>query len=154
MRPSDYIDIISLVVTSSIGIWIGVSVQKNITTNRGLVEFYIGEIKIINQEYSNFLSELFNGGCSSSKIQEWFKIMNIKIETIQESIVKELQVYPEILASHITMKQFVTGTEEFNAKYSNTCFNPTPIIKGRILEIHSNLKCAFVKSIIDINKAK
>lgn len=150
---SDWIAIISLLVTSGIGIWIGSTVQRNLTNNRALKEYYIGEIKLINEDYSEFLNCLFKGATTSKDVQEWFKVMNIRIETIQSSIVAELNILPEVLANHITMKQFVTNSNEFNSCYQQNSLILTASTRNTILEIHKNFKNSFVKVIIDINKA-
>jgi hypothetical protein len=152
ITTSDWIDIISLVATSSIGIWIGVTFQKNLTKNRSLKEYFINEIRLMNEEYSSFLSTLYTERTSSRSVQEWFKIMNIKIETIEVSIVSQMNVLPEILYQHIRMKQFVTSTVEFNTYYQQNTLHLTPPTKNSILQIHSDFKKTVVKAIIDINK--
>ena len=154
ITSSDVIAIISLLITSILGIWIGSTVQKNLTNNRALKEYYIGEVKLINDDYSSFLNCLFKSAITSKDIQEWFKVMNIKIETIQSSIVSELDILPEVLANHITMKQYVTNSNEFNSCYQHKSLILTTSTRDRILEIHRDLKNSFVKIIIDINRAR
>ena len=153
MGTSEWIDVVGIFLTSGIGIWIGSTVQKNLTNNRALKEFYISEIKLINDDYSGFLKCLFKGEISSKTAQEWFKVMNMRIETIQDSIISETDVLPEILANHITIKQFVTHTEEFDAYYRQKALILNPSTRNTILDLHKRLKNSFVKSIIGINRA-
>lgn len=154
ISTADWINIVSIIITSALGVWIGSTVQRNLTNNRALKEYYIGEIKLINDEYSIFLNCLFKSQSRSKDVQEWFKIMNIKIETIQSSIVQELDILPEVLANHITMKHYVTNTNEFNTCYQENSLILTPQTRNKMLEIHTDLKNSFVKIIIEINRSR
>jgi hypothetical protein len=154
ITTSDWIQIVGIIMTSLIGIWIGSTVQGNLTNNRALKEYYISEIKSINDDYSLFLKCLFKNEVTSKIAQEWFKVMNIRIETIQSSILNELDTMPEILANHITMKQFVTDTDEFDSCYKKDSLVLNPGTRNHVLELHKFLKNSIVKTIIDINRAK
>lgn len=153
LSNSDWIDIINILVTSIIGIWIGLVVQRNLTTNRAVKEYFISEISAINSTYMAFLNNLYKGNLSSRNIQEWLKIMNIRIEIVEESIQSRLKVKSLILSNHIKLKQFVTSLEEFNNSYANNKLMLSVTNRNELLEMNRCLKNSFVKIVVDINKA-
>src|SRR5688500_6538382 len=116
---ADWIALFDIAVTSIIGIWIARTVQNSFATRRALKEHYINEIKSVSAEYNTFLNLLYGNTGNSKNIQQWFKIMNIKLETIEQSIHFELIVDPNVLQNHIILKQFVTGSHEFNTFYNS-----------------------------------
>lgn len=51
---SDWISVCNLIVTSAIGIWLALIVQKNFTINRAIKDYYIQEIKDVRKLYVDF----------------------------------------------------------------------------------------------------
>lgn len=150
---SDWISLINIFITSCIGVWIGVVVQKNLTTNRALKEYFVSEINGINLSYTSFMKLLYTNKLSSKGVQEWFKIMNIRIEIAEESIKSQLNIKPTILSNHVKLKQYVTNLEEFNNCYKKEKLMLLLTSRNEILEMNRGIKNSIVKIVVDINKA-
>jgi hypothetical protein len=151
---SDWISISEILITSCIGIWIGISVQKNLTNNRALKEYFIIESQEIKKAYSNFLNCTYKGNSSSKSISEWFKIMTIRIDTFQGFLKKELVITPRVLPSHNNLKRYITGTDEFNNNYNLPQIELSVLTRNRIIELHSEIVKAITQNVISINRAK
>lgn len=54
---SDWISVCNLIVTSAIGIWLALIVQKNFTINRAIKDYYIQEIKDVRKLYVDFFKQ-------------------------------------------------------------------------------------------------
>src|ERR1035437_4576625 len=118
MRVSDWISITNIVVTSLIGLWIGISVRRNFTISRAVKDYFILECHEIKKDYREFLNCLYKDSKSSKSIIEWFKIMTIKIDIFENFLKDEFKVNPNMLQSHNKLKQYITETEEFNESYT------------------------------------
>lgn len=66
---SDWIAVLNLVVTTIIGIWLAVIVQKNFTINRAIKDYYIQEIKDVRKLYVDFLNNIYKGKASAKTIK-------------------------------------------------------------------------------------
>ncbi|MGN6601471.1 MAG: hypothetical protein ACTHK8_03415 [Ginsengibacter sp.] len=154
LSASDWIAIVNIIITSLIGVWIGLIVQKNLTTNRAVKDYFISEVNGINSSYMTFLNRLYKDRLSAKYIQEWLKVMNIRIEVAENSMKSYLKVRPEVLENHISLKKFITSCNEFNSGYKNPNITFEVATKNYMLEMNRSLKNAFVKIVVDINKAK
>jgi len=153
MKVSDWIAIVNIVVTTLVGLWIGISVRRNFTINRAVKDYFILECLEIKKGYSNFLNCLYQNSKSSKSIIEWLKIMTIKIDIFEEFLKEEFKVNPQVLKTHNKLKQYITETEEFNDNYKSPNFELTPTIKKNIIEIHEGFSKELTKIVIEINKA-
>ena len=153
LTHTELIGIANIFVTLSIGSWIGFSVQKNLTTNRAVKEYFINENKDIKDKYNKFINDLYTCKISSEQIKEWFKVMTIKINTFEGFIQDEYKVKPDISTVHNNIKYHLTGSDEFNTQYKNAKITFSSTTKNEILSFHSHLSYNLTKMIIDINKA-
>jgi hypothetical protein len=153
MKISDWISISGIVITSAVGLWIGVSVRRNFTINRSVKDYFISECQDIKKSYGIFLNCLYKDSKSSKSIIEWFKLMSIKIDIFEKFLKEEFKVDPQILITHNQLKQFITETDEFNETFNEPTFKLTSPIKRKIVEIHEGFSKELTKIVIQINKA-
>lgn len=153
LTTSDWIAVFNILITSVIGVWIGVSVQKNLTTNRAVKEYFINENKDIKERYNKFMNDLYTNHLSSEKIKEWFKIMTIKINTFEGFIKNEYQLKPEILSIHNDLKYMITATEDFNTQYKKEFIVFSNNTKNDILLFHTDISNSLTKLVIETNRA-
>ncbi len=153
LTTSDWITVLDIIVTSVIGVWIGVSVQKNLTTNRAVKEYFINENKDIKEKYNKFMNELYSNHLSSEKIKEWFKIMTIKISIFEFFITNEYKLKSEILQNHNSLKHMITATEDFNAQYKKEHITFSNNTKNDILLFHTDISNSLTKLVIETNRA-
>lgn len=153
MTTTDWITILDIVITSTIGIWIGVSVQKNLTTNRAVKEYFINENRDIKEKYNKFMNDLYSNHISSEQIKEWFKIMTIKINTFEGFITNEYRLKPEISSVHNNLKYMITGSDDFNTQYKEKYITFSNSTKNEILLFHTDLSNCLTKLVIETNRA-
>jgi len=150
---SDWIAVLNILITSFIGVWIGVSVQKNLTTNRAVKEYFINENKDIKEKYNKFMNDLYSNRLPSEKIKEWFKIMTIKISTFEGFITNEYKLKPEIINIHNSLKYMITATEDFNTQYKKEHITFSNSTKNDILLFHTDISNSLTKLVIETNRA-
>lgn len=148
------VSIVDVLITSGLGLWIGVTFQKNLSNNRALKDYYKEEIQLLNGELSSFTDQLLAGKCNAQDLKEWFKVITIKAETLQNSIIVQLKdVYPGVLKEIIDLKQFVTGTSEFNTQYNNEYLTLDVQSRNKVLEHQKCIKEGIVSLIVFMNRA-
>lgn len=150
---SDWIAVCDILITSIIGVWIGVSVQKNLTTNRAVKEYFINENREIKEKYNKFMNDLYSNRNSSEQIKEWFKIMTIKITTFEGFITNEYRLKPEISNIHNNLKYMITGSDDFNTQYKEDHITFSNSTKNEILIFHTDLSNCLTKLVIETNRA-
>lgn len=153
LTPSDWISILDIGLTSVIGIWIGVSVQKNLTTNRAVKEYFINENSEIRNDYIKFIDELYASKLSSEQIKEWFRLMTIKLNTFEGFMKNEYIISPELLSIHNQLKHMLTGSDDFNDQYRSAHITFCSQVKEDILRYRTSLSNSFTKLILEINRA-
>lgn len=151
---SDWISVVDIIVTSFIGIWIGVLVQKNITTNRAVKEYFISENRYICDKYRKFMNDLYSNKTSAKSIQEWFKIMTIKIHSYDTFLKNEYKIDSTILEIHNELKYYITASYDFNTQYTKKTIELSNEMKTKILSFHHDLTNCLTRLILDTNKAK
>ena len=125
---SDWISVCNLIVTSFIGIWLALIVQKNFTINRAIKDYYIQEVKDVRKLYVDFLNNVYKGKISAKNIKEWFKIVSNRINCV--------------------------GTDDFNNGYRNDKLIFRETTKNDILVYHTKLLECFTDVVVKINRAK
>ncbi|MCS2520996.1 hypothetical protein [Bacteroides thetaiotaomicron] len=152
---SDWIAIANLFVTSLIGIWLALIVQKNFTINRAIKDYYIQEIKDVRKLYVDFLNNVYKGNCSAKSIKEWLKIMSNRIECIEQSVNASFSIEGNSISkTHSEIQNFITGTDDFNNGYRATKLVFRETTKNEILVYHTKLLKCFTEVVVEINRAK
>jgi hypothetical protein len=154
MDTGNWISIIDLLVTSALGLWIGYNLTVTFTTNRALKEHFISEIKETNKTYNSFINTFYQEKSNSKRIVEWFKIMSIQLASIESCVLRELNVTSDVLNAHNRLKQFLTSTKEFNENFNKEFLGLRADTQSRVLDIHKELKEAFVQLIIKVNNSR
>ena len=154
LSPSDWIAIADIIITVIAGILLGYFIQKNFTINRAVKEYFISENQDIKSKYSLFVDDLYSGKLSSLKIQEWLKIMTIKIDIYEDFLQKEFCINSSLLKNHNEIKYFLTAAEEINAQFNSKEISLRPKNKTEILRLHKEFSVSLTSMVIEINKAK
>lgn len=150
----EIIALIDILITSSLGVWIGVNVTKNQIKNRNLIDYYIAELKQIDKDYSIFLNCLFKKKSTCKFIIEWMKIETFKINSLENSIFKRLNIKPPtLLHKHNTIKSYLTSNEDFNEQFNSDFYDINFVHRVKIIEYHSEFKELISDLIIETNGA-
>jgi hypothetical protein len=153
-QSGDYISIVDILVTIIIAIWISIFVNKNFTTIRAVKEYFITENKLIKDEYNDFLDKIFRSNFKPSEVQEWFKIMTMKLDVLERYLKKEFKVHPKLLKHHNKMKILITGSEELNSNYKEQSFSLSIENRVTLHNIHKDFSSSQTRLVVEINKAK
>jgi len=152
---SDWIGVLNLIVTTFIGIWLVLFVQKNFTINRAIKDYYIQEIKDVRKLYVDFLNNVYKGEMSAKGMKEWFKIISNRIECVERSLNDSFYIKDSDIGKiHSEIQNFITGTEDFNNNYRSKQFSFSETTKNEILIYHTRLLKCFTDVVVKINKAR
>lgn len=155
LQISDWISIINILITSLIGIWIAISVQKNFTKSRYLKEYFINEVKDIRDLYKQFVNQLYKNRISAKDIKDWFKIMSERTQNLDIFIRKKYKIDNSLIVSkHAEIQQEITSMDNFNEQYRETTVSFTNSSKNEILKLYSELNRILIQRVIDINSTK
>jgi hypothetical protein len=155
LEAGDIISIADIVITSVIGIWIACLVQNNITKNRYMKEYYIGELKDIGECYKSFIKGLYDGTSAAKDIKDWLKMMSGRISTFNSFVHQSYQMNDSLLLDkHSDIQQFITGSDEFNELYNANSVVFQGSTKNDVLKKHVEVNNVIMQRVIDINNAK
>ena len=154
LNPADWIAIANIIVTALIGLWVVIFVQKKYAINRAVKDYFIAECQEIKTFYAKFLNDLYSQKLTSNNIINWFKVMTIRIEIFESLLCYEFRISPELNNYHSTIKQFVTGTDEFNDQFNKKSVYLSPTTLNEILRHHQEFTIRLSKTVININKAQ
>lgn len=155
LSTSDYIQLLGIVVTSGIGIWIALGIQNNVNQSRCLRDFFIGELSALQEDYRTFTNQIFSGRLSASDIKVTFKSFTTRTTTLDDFIHKNFKVEGTFIKdAHTQLQQELTDHDEFNAQFNSDAviFSSTP--KQQFQALHLNLSKAITQRIITVNEAK
>lgn len=145
---------INVLATVFIGVWIGYNFQRNYQNNRAIKDYLISEINDISSHYITFFASIYKNDKSSKEVQEWFKIITIRLEVIECLIRDEFDVFPTLLSGHNEFKQFLTDTNEFNDHYNSDKMRLTVKTRNEVLQFHRKIKTSIGELIISTQRAK
>lgn len=150
----DWLQLLDIIVTAGVGIWIGVIVQNNFTQNRNKRGFFIDELKDIKKLYSLFLTKLFNDNYSGRSIVQWNKIMSERLKVLEKHL-QESYVLDNhsVVTAHFEFSSFLTGTQELNESWSKKLILSEKL-QNEVLIKYGKLSEQINSSIIYINKCK
>lgn len=154
IQLSDVIAILDIIITIVIAVWIGVFIQRNFTTVRAVKEYFISENQEIRNNYNTFLDGLYTGNAKANQVQEWFKIMTMRIDIYEDFLKKEFSVHPKMSKHHTRIKILITGSDELNENYKSDSFTLLTPTKMDLHKIHKDFTIAQTKLVVEINKAK
>ena len=140
-------------MTIGIAVWISIFVNRNFTTLRAVKGYFITEYQGIRDQYNFFLETVYNNKFKPNEVQEWFKIMTMRIDVFEEYLKKEFKVHPKLLKHHNKIKVLITGSEELNANYKSETFALLTETRTELHKIHKDFNSCQTKLVIDINKA-
>lgn len=151
---SDTINLISLVVNVLLGILIVYLVQKGLSDDRGVKDFFIDDIKNIADEYKKFVNTLLRGKSSAAFIIDWFKTISVRLTHLEFFLENDLGVSDlTIQKLNREIHKVVTDSEEFNSQFYRKNVKLSPVVKVKLLEAHKNLKHSIINAVLKVNRA-
>lgn len=135
---------------------LGVSyrINRKLANDRALKDWFIGDVNEIRIEYKTFLNKLVSAQCSSKFIVAWFKVMQIRIDSVNEVLKNEYKElsFDKIAQFHAELKYYVTGLPDFDQHYNDSVVILRDISKQSIIEKYSSLNKNILYLVSNINK--
>lgn len=153
VSTSDIISIADIVINAILAITIIVIIERKMTTKRVLKDYFINEIKNIQEEYSFFIQDIITGKQNAKSLLPWFKIMNMRISRLEETFQKELKIKPSIYSLSTEIQISITETDEFNDSFKEDKLSPSENLKTLIYEMQKKIFEEFVNKVVEINKS-
>lgn len=156
LEPSDWIDLIGIVVNFFLAVWIVITIQNKLTNKRVLKDHFISEIKEIRNEYRNCLSNLYSDQTHPKRVIPWFKLMNIKVDDLMSLISKKYKVKTNYLYPYQNeLRELITENEDFISQFnSDKAILFTDISKNKFIKFQQNHNQLFNNLITEINDAE
>lgn len=154
LATSDVIDIASIIVNVVIGIALVLMIQKKISDDRGVKDYFLKEVSEITDEYRKFNNSFIKGKLEARWTVEWFKVIAVRIKHLETFLSKDLKIEDRSMrASHRDIQICITNTTEFNNSFKAKFYIPATKTKTRALELYREFQTAAIHVIIRINRA-
>lgn len=147
---SDILQFVGLIVT----VWIAIVVQRNLTKNRYLKDYFINEIKDLRNEYRILFADIQSSKLNSETIKVRVKIISLRIKTIEDYSTRYFFIESSNLKLlHSEFQQFITGTDDFNNQYKENTIKFSNMTITKILEYQKDIVDELTLCVININNA-
>lgn len=147
---SDILQFVGLIVT----VWIAIVVQRNLTKNRYLKDYFINEIKDLRNEYRILFADIQSSKLNSETIKVRVKIISLRIKTIEDYSTRYSSIESSNLKLlHSEFQQFITGTDDFNNQYKENTIKFSDMTITKILEYQKDIVDELTLCVININNA-
>lgn len=142
------------VILAIFSLWISYRINRKLANDRALKDWFIGDINEIRMEYKTFLNKLVSAQCSSKFIVTWFKVMQIRIDCVNEVFQNEYKElsFDKIAQFHAELKYYVTGLSDFDLHYNDSVVILREISKQSIIEKYSSLNKNILYLVSNLNK--
>lgn len=154
MTCSDIIEIVGILVSAGMGIWIATAIANGHTQERFLKEYFTNDLNRIKEECKAFFDSICFDNKSGKDIKIGFKILSMRLSAFESNLKDAFKDAHTTLPNSIQSIQVdITSSDDFNEQFRNTKVVFSPSSKNIILEKRSALLTEFSKAIIVINKA-
>lgn len=154
LKIGEMIDIIAIIVNIIIGAIIVIIVQKRLSDDRGVKDYFIQEVGEIKTDYTKFINLIFKNKTQPKFVLEWFKIMSSRVFHLEQFLEHDLKIKNvDLKVLNRSIQRLITNDSDFNNSFNKSSYNPNSLTKHQISELVKDLKYAFVHTIIRINKA-
>jgi hypothetical protein len=148
---TDIINIISILMDSSLIIYISYKFQKSINNKRTLKDILILEIKEIRQQHDEFYKSLLKGTQNAKDIKQWLKLMTIKINSISPFL-KEYKIDNMCFNPYtVELREIITESDDFQRGYNYKMITFDNDFKKEIFNFHNKNNKVFLEVILKIN---
>ena len=155
MSTSDWLTLADIIITAVVGIWIATTIQTNFAKTRALKDYFISELTVLQSDYRDFVSKIWNSELDAKSIKDTFKILSARIDTLNDLMHKTFKINNAIIKdAHVKFQQELTGVEELGEQYNERFVTLLNTTKTMLMPLHNKIIEAITERVIDINKSK
>lgn len=155
MSTSDWFTLADIIITAAVGIWIATTIQNNFAKTRALKDYFISELTVLQSDYRDFVSKIWNSELDAKSIKDTFKVLSARIDTLNDLMHKTFKIKNTIIKdAHVKFQQELTGVEELGEQYNECSVTLLNTTKTMLMPLHNKIIEAITERVIDINKSK
>ncbi len=128
-------------------------VPKKINNERALKDFYMHELEDLMNDYNEFCREISQGHLGAVAIKDKFKRFSMKLQSIEDSANKELNVNISVSSKVTAAQQYLTGSDDMNDQYDETRITFSPKVIKELDRYLLQFNRSIYSDIAWINKA-
>ncbi|MEP0984400.1 hypothetical protein [Ekhidna sp.] len=150
----EIVELSGILVNVILGIIIVILVQKKLSDERGIKDYFITEIGEIKTEYNKFINKILFNKNDPQFILEWFKTMSMRIQQLEYFLKDELKIKNlDNQSSNRRIHKILTNSEEFNESISKRKFEISVELNNELTNQYKDFKHSLVRTIVKINRA-
>lgn len=153
LSTDNIISIISVVVTTIVGVYIARSLTKAQNNKRTLKDNFIAELKECREDYRYFLKQIYNGNMPAKELLVWFKMYNIRLT----SIIEQIEIHcdtdgRDLQKSIFELRSYLTELPSYEKSFNrNDKFVLEDREKLHLVNLQQNFYPRFYGLLIDLN---
>lgn len=151
MVVSDVISVIAILIS----LFCATSCAKIVARNRSQRDFLMDEVKLIKNEYRDFVLAIRRGELKAASIRDTLNGFSFRITTIEKLINNEYRIKGpvKLLSSHEEFQWEITNLDSINNQYNEEFVSFSAEEISKIMRIHGNLDNAFLNYVVEVNRA-
>lgn len=147
------VDVIGIIVTACVSIWIVRTIQNKINNERSLKDYLIAEISVIQNEYRVIISNVQSGKESPKLLRIKFNNLNSKVNQLMKILNQKFDIPLNLLSPYqTTLPMIIEDDSNFQSVYRKdsrfTISKETVAVLYKLDNDHGHL---FYELIIRIN---
>lgn len=152
-ETSNYINVISIIVNVILAAVIVIYLQNKQNNNRAVKDFFIDYVKELDDEYNDFVKDLYDNNMTNKTIVFWFRVTSEKLHSLDLILGREFNLKHESLQNlNRKIQVLITNNDAFNDNFNGGNYQLPAKIKGDLVVKHKYLKTAFINVCISINR--
>lgn len=155
MTTSEWLNLVDIVVTAGVGIWIATTIQNKFAKTRALKEYFINELIALQADYRCFDNNIWDSKLSSRSIKDTLKALSGRIDTLDKYMHKKFKLENSLIKeAHVKFQQDLTYAQELEDQFANPTVQLSHDTKIRLMPLHDSIVEAITERVININECK
>lgn len=150
-----FLDILSIVVTAVVSIWIVKTVQKKINNQRSLKDYLISELSVTQNEYRELLSNIGKGKASPKLLRVEFRKLSNRLGDLMCIINVRYGAIPSFMNCYQSELPMIIQDDKnyMNVYRNDSKFTLTPQTTDELCKFEKKNGHLFYDLVITINEA-
>lgn len=147
------VDILNIVITAGISIWVVRTLQKKLNNERRLKDYFISEISAVQGEYRNLIASVLASKESPKLLKIKFSNLETKLNSLMQILEQKYDISHELLYQYqINLRMIIEDDPGYTSVFRvDSRFTLTPDSVMEIYALDRNNVHLFYDIIIKIN---